>query len=347
MNLASLLLLAPTSILLSEPAEGYDVASTDAAPVVTTTADEPTLSDRALRVAALIDQGKYDAAQAILEPWLSLYADDAGLRLQELRLRLRTWAFVAYTEDYDNVTPLLTIARTAAQLDERLAGVVADEILWQVDNDLRAHAREGQTLMALAEWIYVQEPGASPGFTNELGLLIGPEDAAAIRRELEGQPLAGFSLAALPLGAMKLRMTYKTLNVGGGWMNMIEGAREIDPACGERWRATMAALPARFVERGMYASALLSMDAEGRLTPGFHYTDRTLAVLDAARKHAAGNRNLGHRLAVALLTAWDSNPAAATLWREKEPRLVALIEAIDAALSSRDARVVRGQLGLR
>jgi hypothetical protein len=311
-------------------------------------ARRPRLSERAQRVSDLIDEGKLEAAQAVLDPWLTTYASDAGLRLQELRLRLRTWDFVSYSEQYDNVSPLMRMARTVAQLDESLASTVADEIFRQLQLDMSACVRNGTTIMALHEWIYFGRLDVSPKFPNEMNTLIGPRDAADLGASAESQPLESLALVALPLGAMTLRMQHGTSCVSGGWARLVDVACEVDPRSHERWRDAMRGLPDAFAGQGMYNSALFVIEAEGRMSSNFDYYGRAIEVLTDALDGSSADPNQRIRMAVALLTYSESNiERARRLWSDKDARFVRLVGQLEGSMNRATADAFRAHLGIR
>ena len=205
------------------------------------TASKAYLSRAAKKVEKLLSEGKFRAAEKLLDAYVPQFPADGGLYAMEAQLLLlETDIINDYTAPESRMHLITEACRTAVEFDPRLKPLVA-EMLWrQVITDLRSAAVE-QTPIIFADMEIVCVEYATEFEDGNQSL----ETTAEM-----------INLMAIPGLALGIRMQLGHCMHAGGWRKALTEAYVIDPETSTQWSKQLRGLSAKFADAGLFASGM-------------------------------------------------------------------------------------------
>ena len=201
------------------------------------------LSKPAQKLNQLIDDGKYNAADKLLDSYLGQFPEDGAIHAMRGKLQLATTDIVFdFVPAESRIGSILNACQTAVEFDPKLKTFVADMIWHQVISDLKQAANDGEPIVFADLQIYGQEAAEEMQHTIQES----------------GNPMAnlaqGMQLAGIPMLGMGMQMRFGHTMVPGSWNQALSLAYDLDASVSTKWTKQLEGISSRFADCGWFAS---------------------------------------------------------------------------------------------
>lgn len=199
------------------------------------------LSKPARKLNQLIDDGKLNAANKLLNAYLGQMPDDGGIHAMNGKLQLaRTDIVFDFVPAESQIAGILNACRTAVEFDPKLKPFVADMIWRQVVADLNQAADEKSPIVFADVQAMCQE------YSEDMKHSENPM----------GNFLEAMKMANIPFLGLAFQMRIGHTMVPGSWNQALGLAHELDPSVSAKRAKQLRGLASSFSEAGNFASGV-------------------------------------------------------------------------------------------